>query len=56
MREAVLKVLKKVIELSSANIIKNADGLMATKRINQDVEWVGETGKHVPENRYTLSY
>ena len=42
--------------MSNANIIKNADGLMSTKSINQDVEWVRETGKHVPENCYKMSY
>ena len=33
MREAVLKMLKKVIELSNANLIKNADGLLAKKSV-----------------------
>lgn len=51
MRQAVLKVLKKVVDLSNANMIRNADGLiMSKKSIDQDVEWVGETGKPVPEN------
>ena len=35
---------------------KNADGLLATKPMDQDVQWVGETGKLVPENRFALSY
>lgn len=50
MRQAVLKVLKEVVDLSNANMIKNADGLMSKKSVDQDVEWVGETGKRVPEN------
>ena len=33
MREALLKMLKKVIELSNANLIKNADGLLAKKSV-----------------------
>ena len=44
MRQAVLKVLKKVVDLSNANIIKNADGLLSKRSVEQDVEWVGETG------------
>ena len=56
MRQAVLKALKKVADLSDANIIKNVDGLMSKKSIDQDVEWVGEKGKGVPENRYKMSY
>ena len=56
MRKAVLKVLQKVVDLSNSNIIINADGLMATKPIDQEVEWVGETGNWVPENWYAFSY
>ena len=43
-KKTVLKVLKKVVHLSNANIVKNADGLISEKSINYDVEWVGETG------------
>ena len=55
-RQAVLKVFKKVVNLSNANIIKNADGLLSKRSVEQDVERVGETGKRVPENRYKLLY
>ena len=44
MRQAVLKVLKKVVDLSNSNIIKNADGLLSKRSVEQDVEEVGETG------------
>ena len=33
MRDAVFKMLKKVIELSNANLVKNADGLLAKKSV-----------------------
>ena len=56
MRQAVLKVLKKVADLSNANIIKNAERLLSKRSVEQDVEWVGETGKRAPENRYKLLY
>ena len=55
MQDAVLKVLEKVIDLSNANIVKNSDGLLATRCVNPNNQWMGETGKHVPENRYALS-
>lgn len=55
MRQAVLNALKKVADLSDANI-KNVDGLMSKKSVDQDVEWVGEKGKRVPENPYKMSY
>ena len=35
MRKPVLNVLKKVVNLSNANTIKNADGVMAKKPIMQ---------------------
>lgn len=35
---------------------KNVDGLMSKKSVDQDVEWVGEKGKRVPENPYKMSY
>ena len=44
MREAVLNVLKKVIHFANANIIKNTDALLATRPVNPNIQWVGETG------------
>ena len=56
MREVVLKLLKKVVDISNSNIIKNANGLLATRPANQNIEWAGKTRKRVPENRYSLPY
>ena len=56
MREAVLRVLKKVVDLSNLHLVKNADGLLATRPINKDIEWVGKSGQRVHENLYALSY
>ena len=56
MREAVLNILKKVIHFSNANIIKNTDALLATRPVNPNIQWVGETGNCVPENQYVLSF
>ena len=52
-REAVLKVARKVADLSNSNSIKNADRLIAT---NKDILWVSKTGKLVSDNLYALSY
>ena len=55
-------VLKKVVDLSNANLIKNIDGFMSNKSTNEDVEWGGgggggvETSKRVPENKFKMSY
>ena len=56
MRQPVLKVLKKVVDLSNANIIKNADRLLSKRSVENDIEWMEEISKRVPENRYKLSY
>ena len=56
-RESVLRVLRKAIDLFNSNLQKNADGLLATKpHRNEDILWIGEKGKHVPENLFALSY
>ena len=56
MREAVLRVLRKVVDLSNSNLVKNADGLLATRPISKNIEWVGESRQRVPESLYALSY
>ena len=54
-RESVLKVLRKIVDLSNSNFQKNADGLLGTKtHRNEDILWVG--GKQVPEDQFVLSY
>ena len=50
MREAVLWVWRKVVNLSNSHLVKNGDGLLATRPINKNIEWVGESGQRVPEN------
>ena len=59
MRKIVLIVLKKVVDLSNANLIKNIDGLISNKSTNQGVELRGggeKTGKRGPENKFKMSY
>ena len=51
----MLKVLRKIADLSNSNLQKNADGLLANKpHRNEDIFWVG--GKRVPEDQFALSY
>ena len=40
----------------NSKLLKNADGLLATKSIDQDIQWVEDTGKRIPENQFALSY
>ena len=54
--EAVVKMLKRIIELSNANLKKNADGLLAKLPVDENIEWVGKDKKQLPDNRYKMSY
>ena len=49
MREAVLKILRKVVDFSNSNFVKNTDGLLATRTTNKNIWWVGDTGQKVPK-------
>ena len=54
--KAVVKMLKKIIDISNSNLIKNADGLLSTRSADEEVEWVGKDKKRLPENGYRMSY
>ena len=54
--EAVVKMLKRIIELSNANLKKNADGLLAKLPVDKNIEWVGKDKKQLPDNHYKMSY
>ena len=54
--EAVVKMLKRIIELSNANLKKNADGLLAKLPVDENIEWVGKDKKQLPDNRYKMPY
>ena len=56
MTQAVVKMLKKVVDLSNANIVKNVDGLLAKRTVEQEVEWIGKDKKRLPDNHYKMSY
>ena len=49
-------MLKRIIELSNANLKKNADGLLAKLPVDKNIEWVGKDKKQLPDNRYKMSY
>ena len=56
MSRAVVKMLKKISDLSNATLIKNANGLFFKKMNNSEVEWVGKTKQRLPQNKYKMSY
>ena len=42
MSRAVVKMLKKIVDMSNANLLKNADGLLSKKSVDVSVEWIGK--------------
>ena len=45
MTKAVVKALKKVVDISHLNLVKNADGLLSTRPVDNDIEWIGPQKK-----------
>ena len=41
MTKAVIKMLKKAMELSNANLVKNADGLLSKRSSDSSIERIG---------------
>ena len=55
MTNAMVKMLKRIADISNSSIVKNADGLLSKKPANMNVEWVGKT-KRLPSDKYKVSY
>ena len=56
MTGAVVKMLKKIADMSNANLLKNTDGLLSKKSADVSVEWIGKNKSRLPQNRYKMSY
>ena len=56
MTVAVVKMFKKIIDMSNVNLIKNADDLLSKKNVDVNVEWAGKSKKRLPQNKYKMSY
>ena len=56
MIEAVVKLLRKITDLSNSNLIRNANGLLSMKSPDVNVEWVGKMKKRLPDNKCKMSY
>ena len=54
MSEAIVKMLKKITDLSNSNLIRNANGLLSKKLSDIDVEWVGKLKKRLLDNKYKM--
>ena len=51
-----VKMLKKIIEISNSNLIKNTGRLLSKRNVGEEVEWIGDGKKRLPEGRYKMSY
>ena len=56
MTGAIVKMFKKIIDMSNANLIKNTNGLLSKKNVDVNVEWVGKSKKRLPQNKYKMTY
>ena len=56
MNRAVVKMLKKIVNMSNGNLLKNADGLLSKKGVDVSVEWIGKKQEWLPQNRCKMSY
>lgn len=54
--KAVVKMLKNIIDISNVNLVKNSDGLLSKRTVNEEVKWVGKDKKRFSEGRYKMSY
>ena len=46
MTNAVVKMLKKIADISNSSIVKNADGLLSNKPTDMNIEWIRKKNAH----------
>ena len=56
MTNAVIKCLKHMNDISSSNIIRNADGWLSRREVDAPVAWVGEHKQRLPPQKFKVSY
>ena len=56
MTRAVEKMHNKIVDISNANLVKNANGLFLKKNVDVEVECVGKNKRRLPDNRYKMSF
>ena len=56
MTGAVVKMVKKIVHMSNANLVKNADGLLSKFDWGVSIEWIGKNKTCLPQNKYKMTY
>ena len=54
--EAIVKMLKKMADISNSSLNKNADGLLSRKLAEMKVEWIGKSKTRLLSIKYKVSY
>ena len=52
MTEAVVKMIRKIADISNSFPVKNADGLLSKKPAEMEVEWIDKSETRLPSNKY----
>ena len=52
-REAVIKVMKKMVEIGNFSLERNADALLCKLGTDKNISWPGE---RIPEGKFVLTY
>lgn len=55
MTGAVVKMVKKIVHMSNANLVKNADGLLSKFDWGVSIEWIGKNKTCLPQNKYKMT-
>lgn len=56
MTEAIVKMLKKMADISNSSLNKNADGLLSRKLAEMKVEWIDKSKTRLLSIKYKVSY
>lgn len=56
MTNAVVKMLKKIADISNSSIVKNANRLLSNKPTDMNVEWIRKKKRPLTSDKYKVSY
>lgn len=54
--EAVVKMFKKIADISNSSIVNNTDGLLSKISDDINVAWVGKSKSRLPSDKYIVSF
>ena len=54
--ESVVNMLKKIVQLSNSNIVKNKDALLNKMSSEIEIEWLGKTKKRTLDDKFKYAF